>query len=289
MHNRGHDILRHRLVAEARITSLPLDLAPRIIGYLRDLVYYAACSEEDPRPFFEKGLKVGKDYAARCGFGHTFPGSFGLSIEMPIPPNPNALLVAQGQMAPFERRLMQRVVRGLVTASTGVRQGDVTLLTKDYAAGFNANSCDVMAALTETLSDVRSEYSILWSPEYSVPAELRDLEPVRVDPKVFRPYFEAAAKSLRQVRESQDTTISGTIVQLRAQDDDEQDDGRQITIRWDLGNGRSLRIRATLDPEAYKAACDAHRDRRRVAIAGRPEKQGKSWVLTSPGEFAVLP
>jgi hypothetical protein len=288
--NRGSDILRQRLLAETRITSLPLEIAPRIVGYLRDLVYYAACSEEDPRPFFEKGLKVGKDYTAKCGFGHTFPGSFGLSIEMPIPPNPNDLLLPAGQVAPFERRLMQRVARGLFTAAKGVREGDVTVLTKDYSSGFNANLCEVMADLTETLSGTKSEYSMLWSPEYEVPAELQNLDPVEIDPKVFRPFFEAAAKSLRQVKESQDTPIVGAIVQLRAEDadDEDQDEGRQITVRWDLGNGRSLKIRVTLDADAYKAACDAHRDHRRVTVMGRPEKQGKFWVLTSPRDFSVV-
>jgi hypothetical protein len=288
--NRGSDILRQRLLAETRITSLPLEIAPRIVGYLRDLVYYAACSEEDPRPFFEKGLKVGKDYTAKCGFGHTFPGSFGLSIEMPIPPNPNDLLLPAGQVAPFERRLMQRVARGLFTAAKGVREGDVTVLTKDYPSGFNANLCEVMADLTETLSGTKSEYSMLWSPECEVPAELQNLEPVEIDPKVFRPFFEAAAKSLRQVKESQDTPIVGAIVQLRAEDadDEDQDEGRQITVRWDLGNGRTLKIRVTLDADAYKAACDAHRDHRRVTVMGRPEKQGKFWVLTSPRDFSVV-
>jgi hypothetical protein len=186
---------------------------------------------------------------------------------------------------------MQRVVRGLSTAARGVREGDVSLLTRDFATGFNANLCEVMADLTESLSGIRSEYSILWSPEYSVPDELRNLEPVQIDPIVFRPYFEAAAKSLRQVKESQDTPITGTIVQLRAEDAEENDrnEGRQITIRWELGNGRNLRIRATLETDAYKVACDAHRDHRRIRITGRPEKQGKFWVLTSPKNFSVPP
>jgi len=290
MRNRGNDILRQRLLADTRITNLPLEIAPRVVGYLRDLVYYAACSEEDPRPFFEKGLKIGKDYTARCGFGHTFLGSFGLSIEMPIPPNPNDLLIPEGHVAPFERRVMQRVMRGLSNAVKGVREGDVTIITKDYASGFNANLCEVMADLSETLTAIRSEYSILWSPEYRVAEDLQDLEPIEIDAAVFRPYFEAAAKSLRQVKESQDTPITGVIVQLRAEeaDDEEQDEGRQVTIRWELGGGRSLKIRVTLDADAYKDACDAHRDHRRVSVTGRPEKQGKFWVLTSPKGFSVL-
>jgi hypothetical protein len=112
-----------------------------------------------------------------------------------------------------------------------------------------------------------------------------------INPGVFRPYFESAAKSLREVKESDHAEVVGPIVQLRAERDDEEEqyDGRQITVRWDIGNGRIVKIRVALSPIDYRAACDAHRDTRRVMVTGRPEKQGKFWVLTSPSGFKVLP
>ncbi len=291
--NRGTDIFRQRLIGNTKITGLPLELAATVIGHLRELVYYSACAEEDPQPFFEKGRKIGRDYTTLCRFGHTFSGSFGLSIEMPIPPNPQTSLIESEQSAPLERRIMYRIMRGLIAASKGVRESDVAILTDNYATGFNANLCETMAALTEVLAGLKSEYSMLWSPEFQVADDLRDAQPVSVDPGEFRLFFESAAKSLRKVKESQETTITGPIVQLRADLDEDGGenlfDGRKITIKWDIGTGRRISIRAALSDEDYKLACDAHKDNRMIAITGRPEKLGKSWDLTSPKNFRVLP
>lgn len=196
--NSGTDIFRQRLIGNTKITGLPLGLATKVIGHLRELVYYSACAEEDPRPFFEKGRKIGRDYATLCRFGHTFAGSFGLSIEMPIPPNPQPNPIQVGPYAPLERRIMYRIMRGLTTASKGVLEGDVAILTDNYATGFNANLCETMAQLTEALAGLKSEYSMLWSPECQVADDLRDAQPVMIDPGEFRRFFESAAKSLRK-------------------------------------------------------------------------------------------
>ena len=290
--NRGSDILRHRLLANTKIFSLPLEIAPKAVGYLRDLVYYAACAEEDPQPFFEKGRKIGKDYTTRCRFGHTFPGSFGLTVEMPIPPNPNDLLIPDAQPAPFERRVMIRVMRGLQIASKGLREGDVSILTRDYAKGFNANLCEVMAGLTQDVRGFGSEFTMLWSPEYAIDEQLKNADPVRIDPDSFRPFFEAAAKSLRQAKESQQTTLHGLVIQLHADpgdDDAEEIEDRQIIVRFDLGALRAVKVHVSLTADDYRKACDAHKDSREVEIDGRPEKLGKFWNLTSPTNFRVVP
>ncbi|MGC8541536.1 MAG: hypothetical protein ACP5QA_13035 [Phycisphaerae bacterium] len=290
--NRGTDIFRQRLIGNTKITGLPLELAATVIGHLRELVYYSACAEEDPQPFFEKGRKIGRDYTTLCRFGHTFAGSFGLSIEMPIPPNPRSNLIQAEPSAPLERRIMYRIMRGLITASKGVREGEVAILTDNYATGFNANLCETMAGLTEVLAGLKSEYSMLWSPEFQVADDLRDAQPVMIDPGEFRRFFESAAKSLRKVKESQETAITGSIIQLRADLEDDGGEnlfhGRKITIKWDIGTGRSINIRAALNADDYKLACDAHKDNRMVQITGIPEKLGKSWDLTSPKHFRVL-
>ncbi len=102
----------------------------------------------------------------------------------------------------------------------------------------------------------------------------------------------AAAKSLRAVTESQETAIIGKIIQLKAESLDSDDeagdsDGRQVIIAWDIGNNRKVNIKVSLSPENYRTACDAHKDNKTVSVMGRPEKVGKSWVLTSPASFAI--
>jgi len=289
--NRSLDIFRQRIYSSTRLTSLPLELAPLVISRLRDLVYYAACAEEDNQPYFAKGRKIGKEYTHKCRFGHTFQGSFGLTIEMPLPPSTLTLL-PDIEASPLERRVMERIVRGLQFAVKGVRESDIGIMTSNYEQGFNANLCEVMKELTEDLDDFNLEYSMLWSPEFNASTDVSSFSNIIIEPSVFRPYFEAAAKSLRAVTESQETEIIGKIIQLKAEsldsDDDSGDsDGRQVIIAWDIGNNRKVNIKISLSPENYRTACDAHKDNKTVSVKGRPEKVGKSWVLTSPASFAI--
>ncbi len=257
--NRSLDIFPQRIYSSARLTSLPLELAPLVISRLRDLVYYAACAEEDNQPYFAKGRKIGKEYTHKCRFGHTFQGSFGLTIEMPLPPSTLTLL-PDIEASPLERRVMERIVRGLQFAVKGVRESDIGIMTSNYEQGFNANLCEVMKELTEDLDDFNLEYSMLWSPEFNASADVSSFSNIIIEPSVFRPYFEAAAKSLRAVTESHETKIIGKIIQLKAEsidtDDDSSDsDGRQAIIAWDIGNNRKVNIKVSLSPENYRAHC----------------------------------
>ena len=291
--NRGVDILRQRIFNNTRLSNLPLELAPSIIQRLRDLVYHAACSEEDPQPYFDKGRKIGKVYTQKCRFGHTFHGSFGLSIEMPIPPNSTPSFPNEAEAVPLERRIMERIIRGLQISANAVHEGNVDIITNGFDKGFNANLCEVMTQLTESLEEFNIEYSMLWSSEFSVEQDIRAFSNITIEPSVYRPFFESAAKSLRAARESIETEIFGKITHLQALsiDDNEEDglktDARQIVIYWEMENGRKTNIRVSLNPEDYRSACDAHKDSKAVSIKGKPEKHGKFWILTSPSGFKI--
>jgi len=290
------DIFNQRIFSSSQITSLPLEIAPQVIKLLRDLIYYSACAEEEPSPFFEKGRKIGKDYTEKCRFGHTFHGSFGLSLEMPLPPYvPSVSLpgMAAPQAPPIERRIIERIVNGLRLSILGVNEGDVTILTRNYARAFNANLCEKMGEITELLPDFHLGYSINWSPEYRVEADMNINAEMVIEPSVYRQFFESAAKSLRASRESEFMEITGEIVQLKAEraDDDEDDSGltaREIVISWEPDNGAARKIHVVLSKEDYARACDAHKDGKTVRINGTPEKNKKFFQLMNPASFMVL-
>ena len=79
------DVLKIRLESPLRREQLlPLDYASQIIAKYRDFVAFAATTEFQPRRFFAKVTGAGSEFAAACMFGHTFAGSFGLTIECPL-------------------------------------------------------------------------------------------------------------------------------------------------------------------------------------------------------------
>ncbi len=289
--NRGVDILRQRIINSTPISSLPLESIPYILRALRDLIFYSACMEQDPQSFFDKGRKIGTEFTKKCRFGHTFFGSFGLSIEMPIPPNIQQVSVCDKEQIPLERRIMERIARGLQFAVRSVNEGDVGILTTSYHQGFNANLYEVMIQLSECLADFTLAYSMTWSTEYRVSEDVRSFSNIQIDPIHYRPFFESAAKTLRTARESVETEVMGNIIQLHAELEDDLSlydvKDRQITLIWEMEKGRKIQLHVSLTADEYRLACDAHRDGRQVIVKGKPEKQGKLWILTSPSGFQV--
>jgi len=289
----GSDFLRQRIMTPSNVSTISLAMASRVIKSLSDLVFYAACLEEDAQPFFVRGRNIGKRFLEKCRFGQTFVGSFGLALEMPIAPCPSE----DSAEAPFERRIMMRLARGMVSLSRAAEEADIEILTRNYQQGFNANLCETMLDLAESVQNAQMEFTFSWSPEYTPPQELKSMPPIRFMPEAAIPFLESAAKSLRKSSESQDTVIRGRIVQLRsdsrlgeeeAAEDLEGSASRMIVVEWETEKGRPALIRAALSPEAYAQACNAHRDGKAVSIRGKPEKLGKHLILTAPADFTVL-
>lgn len=284
------DVLRIRL-RQAFGKGLPFDMASRFMQTIRDLLSYAACAEENPKPYFAKATGIGRQFAENCLFGHTFHGSFGFTVESPSVPA--ASQSDDADSPPFERRVMQRIYRGLSSIRDAVLSGSPEILIRDYERGFNANLCEVMLDATRQTADSQIEYSIAWSPEWPVAEDVRAPRPVRIELRAQQ-YLETAARELRKIRESAETKIGGKIVQLRSEggaleEDDDESDGqeRTITVVWD-DPGRRLRIRVSLDPPDYAAACDAHKNGYQVEVRGRLEKIGKFWKLMAPREFRAI-
>ena len=299
--NQGSDIFEQRIFGPANLNSIPLEFMPDIMKYLRDLIYYSACLEDDPSPYFERKRKVGKEYTAKCRFAHTFPGSFGLRIEMPLPPNSQENLPFSDDekevvpSEPMERRIMKRIYSGLRLSIQGVNEGDVNLITNNYESGFNANLCETMGALTMLLPEYNFGYFMNWSSEYKIQTEYICKNEFSIQAGQYRQFFESAAKTLRATGESQQTTISGRIVSLHATPEDDDDDDEQtpafsdqyIEIEWIRDNNKKIRIRAHLSLEEYRIACDAHKEGKIIHLSGIPEKDGKYFYLRNPHNLEI--
>ena len=254
------DVLNNRV--PERYTSgasISLQLATRLLEGLRDLFGFAACSEQEPRPYFAKATSVARRHADRCRFGHTFHGSFGLAVESPLIPVTEASLPAMAPAAPFERRVMERVVRGFVAAREAILGGNVAPLVDGFKTGFNANMCDAILTMADDGPPVELEFSVDWSPSLQPPAEIRDPGRITVDRQAIA-YFEAAARQLRAVEQAPDVRVIGLIVQLNSATVPAADFGnsdRLVVVRW---ASRGYGVQIPLSAAEYQRACDAHRD-----------------------------
>lgn len=269
-------------------SSISLTQAAGFVEKIRRFWSLAASSEESPQPFLSKSLGIGASYTEKCCFGHTIKGSFGFTIESPVSPRPRSQATLDGgcieQIPPFERRVVERIIRGIKNTQEAVIEGNVDILVNNYKNGLNANTCDVLSEILEVFHEIQSEYFVSWSPIWEITPDIASIR-VKLDSKAPQ-YLKSASKSLKQEDEVQIVTINGKIVALNRDLDahEEEFSDESIIIILDE-TGRKVHV--LLNETDYKDACDAHRDKKTISIVGTLEKIGKFWHLLAPHDFQI--
>lgn len=278
-----HDIFSVRVVGED-IALLPLNVATRIVSSLYDFMAAAASMEDRPRPYFPKSPAIGRDFTLDCQFGHTSPGSFGFSVESPVAQSNQVDLLNQ---PPFGRRVMERIIRGLFLTQEAVFSEHETLLLERYEEGLNANMCYVLLNMLGKQENIEIVYSVSWSPQLQPAQDVQAIEPIRLGQQA-RGYLETTAHSLQAIHEARRVSIQGRIKDLRTEISPTTNDVDEYTvvIRWqDSETKRYFNVHVNIDPQSYRFACNAHRDKQRVSVEGQLEKKGKFWTLLNPQNF----
>jgi len=287
----GKDVLLARLFKiQGNENSLPLRVAAEGITRLKDFIGYAAYTQSEPKPFFDKAGGVSSAFTNQCRFGHTFQGSFGLTIECPVEVVPVLPMDQNPQIIPFERQVFDRIANGLSILRTSIDRDSLDPMLQGYRLGFSANMCRALTETYELLEGRRIEYNILWNPELESANEV-SWRPFLFEGRAHE-FAREAAKELEKSEILEDSLIEGTIVQLRSDLppglDEQAEFEHVITMSWVRERDQVVRIRIPLAPTQYIQACDAHKEGRRIRIYGVPEKAGKYWSLTKPHDFTVL-
>ena len=285
------DILRSRFFKlVGHENSLPLGIAADAITGLKDFIGYAAYTHSNPRPFFDKAGSISGTFASHCLFGHTFKGSFGLTVECPLAVAPVLPLHGIDPIVPIERQVFERVANGLVTLRESVVKDSIDPLLAGYTTGFSANMCRKLAEIYEKADGRRIEYDISWSPQLHSACEQR-WKPMVFDGKAYE-FARIAAGELEKAETFPDSLIEGRIVVLKSEMppglDEQAEFEHVITMFWEREKGQTVKIRVSLSPADYRVACDAHKDGRAIRVFGVPEKAGKFWALTDAHDFTVL-
>lgn len=285
------DILRARFLRLlGHEDSLPLDIAAEAIGGLREFIGYAAYTHSDPRPFFDKAGAISAQFAQHCRFGHTFAGSFGLTVECPLDVTPVLTMEGNEPDVPFERQIFERVANGLRTLQEAVQKESLDPLLNGYRSGLNANMCRTLADIYEVADGRRIEYDLSWSPELRPRIE-RQWAPVLFEGRAYE-VARVAAAALETAETYPESLIEGRIVMLKSEMppglDDQFEFEHVITMYWEREKGQTVRIKVPLSPAEYIRACDAHKEGLPIRVFGVPEKSGKFWTLTRVHGFVAL-
>lgn len=262
--------------------GISLQSAPDVVRALRDLVAYSASAEEDPRRYFVKAPSIGKKHASKCLFGHTFSGSFGFTVESPLPVSTGPLLRAEEMDRPFERRVMERIGRGIVTLQAATEKERIDELVENYAEGFNANMCEALLKIADVAHRAETSLSLAWSPEWPTLEILQDLEPVVLDTRSYR-CLESASRELYPPEKTKAVTVCGKVVLLKSEEAPSEDESVEHLIV--IVDESGMRVHIVLDAVTYRSACDAHVKGYDACVDGELVKRGKFWYLTLPRQF----
>jgi hypothetical protein len=286
----SEDVLRASVLTTS-ITerqSIPLDMAVSVIGGLKKLLTYSAAGEVTALPFYSRPTKKAVAHVEHCRFGHTFTGSFGFTIESPLTPDTQDPLLPEIAAPPFERRVMERLYRGLDQVRQATDAHDLTPIIANYATGLSANMCDALLDITQSATNQEVIFVVDWSPKVAVDSELVAFgQGIRVGQSAIE-YLQAASTQLRRLEESRLITIDGRIVLLKSDSqpwEDEPDDPHTVVIAWLDADGKAVRTRVVLAPADYITACNAHMQGMTVSVSGTLERRGKYTRLLNPVRF----
>ena len=288
------DVFKIHLDSPGGEQLLPLDYATQIISMYRDFVAYAAATEIEPRKFFAKLTGVGREFVGKCMFGHTFVGSFGITIECPLDLDPQLPLPGMPPLRPFRRAVTERIATGHLNTAMAVEKDDPDIIVRNHNTGFSGNMCELLTDIYK-LSEGRSvSHRLIWSPELSPSQHLITAEqPFGLDERAYR-VLKAASDALQTVEEpGENKIILGRITRLRSDmppvhSEEFELATRTIVVLWEIEKQQPLRVHITLPLEQYRLACDAHKNGRKVRILGKPRKEGKFWHLFDHLGFEIV-
>ena len=288
----GYDRVKTIIPTElVRFDSIELDMAHKFIQHARRLFTATATNELAPSPFFGRVTKEAQEYSEKCRFGHTFRGSFGFTIELPVERNDEPSLSAFEQPAPFERRVIQRLARGLKNIEAAERADDSTILARDFASGFNANMCDAFVDLLEQTSD-KLKFVFAWSPEWLPSPDIGQIELYSTHSATLSLVRDAAEK-MRRSYISRVRTITGQVTSLKSEHNPADlldfSSPREIVIEGDSDELTSIKVKVVLSPTDYILAVEAHKSGSLVSITGLLERRKRGWSLSDPSLLSIRP
>jgi hypothetical protein len=270
------DIFQTRIIDTGLFeNSLPIDEVYREIGGIRSLFLYGASSEVTPSRHFDNPLSRSQKFIENCRFGHTFKGSFGFTVELPI-------IKAREERdlfeIPFERKVNERIARGLNLISQAVKSDNADILVDAYNTAFNSKMCDALLNISNQASK-SVELSFNWAKEVDLSEDIRNFKSIILTEAHYDVISYASSK-LKEVP-PEDKLVMGKIINLHCNNNPvDESITKSIIIKYIDDNSSKLDVKATLNSHDYKLACKAHIEGVDITINGKLERTGGQWTLT---------
>lgn len=287
------DILRIRNLEVDSSGTLSLRVAAQQVEEMKQLVLYAACSEITAEPYHPTAqLAFAQKMVESFTFGHTFPGSFGFKIESQINLGERAVQGAfwdpeEPEFVPSQRRVMERILRGLVVTEQATREHNHAELLESYKLGFNANMCRAIVNMA-TKRKLDLEYSVSWSPKIPVAPDLSGVGLIRLSDSSYA-NLDFVAKELKELSPEQ-VLLRGLVTDLSSKGNPfGTETSREVIVKWtNRTDGPPANVSMHLGKDHYMEALKAHRGWIPIEVSGFLNKSTKPWSLENLKNFNLL-
>lgn len=293
MKNAYIDRIQFRIISEAtKDGKLPFSYATKCIEGLKELILYAACAEECPRPICHRTLNRARASLDKFQFAQTAHGSFVFNIDVCAVDegNEQQYLSEVLDQAPGsdEHKIVKRIKTAIeqidraVTQTTKIRD----LVAAGYQDGVTANICDALSKFRpEGAEDIQIETTFRFAEAFSQTVTKPSTTTLG---SIHFMVADEISKRFKDRNLIEDVILTGTIKMLtRENNPDSQDIENTIKLITKIdGHTRSISVR--LPATDHVAACDAYRDDREVEIAGTLDKSQSRWYFSNVTGFRVL-
>lgn len=270
----------HRLHLPPSIASLlsaPVVHVQESLNAFSELLHEAMYEEADVDPKAAAAV-----FRSSCQFGHTFSGSFGLSIEAPINVSALALFPDEAPTNTPERSANLRISRGLGVLAEAGRDGSYQMLHDGEAIGLTTAMCKSLLRMAPVIHSGNVEYEAYWSPF------LRNESPTQ---KVRFPagtveLLERAVHHAAPVPEDLTIEFTGSIEKLQASREDllEADPSSKcfkFGIRGRSPQTGNCMLTFLVEQAIYRQALAYHEQKTEVEAVCKVRRRTRGWVVQS--------
>ncbi|MCC4771048.1 hypothetical protein FXV91_12990 [Methanosarcina sp. DH2] len=289
INNVDKDVWKISIAKDSAINSLSVSSFEKIIKNLKNLIEYSASAEQVAKPYFEQSLSTGKSYSKKCRIGHTFRGSYGITIETPVeePINDTENYAQKDQYTPIGRKVTERIFRSLKLIEQEKYIEDLTSL---YEESINGNICVALRNLLE-LSEGDIEYAVNFSPIWDAPKEMVENPKVCIKHSNISYLNEIYEKLHQEYETITNCTVIGTIIELKHIFNEEDESDYNIRILGHRAESQENDYHITLKKGDYLKACLIHTDsvkikkNKLIEVSGNLRRTKNKWFIDSYSNF----
>lgn len=268
------DSVKLRLKVPESVSSLPIEDASRHIKAIKNLFLYSGCSEIKNFPHFEQPLPAAQEFLSDFEFCHTFRGSFGFEVSSTIIKEKEDRDLFE---IPSNRRIVERIARGLSALDKAVRSDDPDILISSYETALNARMCDALAQIGLG-GQLNFGVDIDWANILKPSQDVLSFHGVTVGEAQVN-VLNYASEKLKIV-EPTAQEISGRVVNLHCVANPSEGSARRtVAIKVDHSEHGLIEVRLALGPNSYLQAIKAHSEGRELVASGQLQRKGNTWSL----------